>query len=557
MEKNVLRSLDAAALAIATVVSAMVLWAWAMRWLYPYDLEWMEGGMMGHAWRLANGQPLFVAPSPEFTPFIYPPGYPALVAGLSWGDMPSLAVGRALSIAGTFLAAAAIVALVRRHGRSLTMGLVAGACFLGCYRASGAFYDIVRADGVGMGLFAWSVFFAAERRKGSEIASGLLLAAAAACKHNFAAFGVPILVALLLRGSWRSAARFVASSALPAMFIYGMIQVASEGRALTYLLVVPQGHPVRWERILPGIPIEVSGWLLGAGLIVGVGVMADVFWRHWDGGADERNQWLYPALGASAALAVVTHGLPLPKGTPDAMHLDGLLLGLAIWGSMFAVIVAAGRATRSGHWRWRWWLAAGVGATALFFSAWMRGHAGGYINVLMPLQWALCAGAGLAVGQFRTSASPIASVLATAALCVQTAWIAGHLEVSNIVPTDEDLAAGDEVVAAIKGCPKGQVLVPHAAWLPVYAGRDPSPHLMAWWDLNHKKGPFKPDLKSIHTASEDQSWACAILNRQSVGYGVERGYTQSRDFDWEERELMPKTGFQVRPERMLRRKASD
>ena len=42
---------------------------------YPYDLEWMEGGTLEHVARVLGGQPLYVAPSLEFTPYIYAPLY--------------------------------------------------------------------------------------------------------------------------------------------------------------------------------------------------------------------------------------------------------------------------------------------------------------------------------------------------------------------------------------------------------------------------------------------------------------------------------------------------
>jgi hypothetical protein len=42
---------------------------------YPYDLEWMEGGVLEHVARVLHGQPLYVPPSLEFTPYIYAPLY--------------------------------------------------------------------------------------------------------------------------------------------------------------------------------------------------------------------------------------------------------------------------------------------------------------------------------------------------------------------------------------------------------------------------------------------------------------------------------------------------
>ena len=36
------------------------------RWFYPYALEWMEGGMLNHAARIAEGNGIYVEPSVEF-----------------------------------------------------------------------------------------------------------------------------------------------------------------------------------------------------------------------------------------------------------------------------------------------------------------------------------------------------------------------------------------------------------------------------------------------------------------------------------------------------------
>src|ERR1700720_4363162 len=53
--------------------------AFARRLVYPYDLEWMEGGMIGHALRLVEGQPIYAEPSARFVSFAYTPLYPIVL----------------------------------------------------------------------------------------------------------------------------------------------------------------------------------------------------------------------------------------------------------------------------------------------------------------------------------------------------------------------------------------------------------------------------------------------------------------------------------------------
>ena len=52
----------------------------AHRVAYPYDLEWMEGGMLHHALRIQQGQGIYNPPSIDFIPYLYTPLYPALLA---------------------------------------------------------------------------------------------------------------------------------------------------------------------------------------------------------------------------------------------------------------------------------------------------------------------------------------------------------------------------------------------------------------------------------------------------------------------------------------------
>src|SRR5690606_7908479 len=42
---------------------------------YPFDLEWMESGVIDHVRVVLSGEPLYREPSLEFTPYIYTPGY--------------------------------------------------------------------------------------------------------------------------------------------------------------------------------------------------------------------------------------------------------------------------------------------------------------------------------------------------------------------------------------------------------------------------------------------------------------------------------------------------
>lgn len=540
------RLLDALPVALAALVTGRVLVAMWQRWSYRWDLEWMEGGMLSHAWRLQRGLPLYDPPTAEFIPFIYPPGYSALLAaagGLFGLDYPT---GRALSIAGTLLAALAIVFVVARHTRSHVASWVGAACFLGCFRASGGFYDLVRPDAVALGLAAWSIALAVERRRGAEVASGLLLAAAFLFKHNLAAFGLPIALALWIGRGRRAALMFVLSSAGPAGAMTLLLQWRSGGRMLTYLLGVPGTHPMLWERMLVGTPGELAVWLLPAvlaGAAVLVAVQRPASWVAFGvAGATLLGAWV-------GSRSSPVRGIPM--GPPWAVGLMMAGLGAAVF-SMAPRLARASRGQGTGS--DRWWLAFGVGGTALVISGLMRAHYGGFLNVLMPAHWAISAGLGVAVGVARVRAGGLGTAALTAALMAgQLGWIHSRLDTAEVVPSAEERNAGAALVAELRTvCGDGPILAPHFAWVPVALGQAPSMHLISLWDINHAGGPYREEVQRIARAASAHRWRCVLKGgRTRIGYGVEGAYEVHSRVSAPAQKLRPQTGWRVWPTEIL------
>ncbi|MEO8704396.1 MAG: hypothetical protein ABI867_30355, partial [Kofleriaceae bacterium] len=123
------------------------------RYNYPYDLEWMEGGMLHHAQRIRDGSGIYVPPSVDFIPYLYTPLYPSLLALFGGAFGVSYTVGRAISILSLIgiAATAALQIPSRRHehprrGPAWT-GVVLGlGLFAAAYPISDGWFDLVRAD---------------------------------------------------------------------------------------------------------------------------------------------------------------------------------------------------------------------------------------------------------------------------------------------------------------------------------------------------------------------------------------------------------------------------
>jgi hypothetical protein len=299
------------------------------------------------------------------------------------------------------------------------------------------------------------------------VLGGLLLAVAFMAKQHAAMLGFPIAVALWARHGWRRAALFAAASAGPALAFVIAMQAHTGGLFLTYLVEVASGHPIVASRALPSVQ---GGKIEGA--------QAEL-WR--------------------ALPWTTTVGLLLAWAWPRRLYWGGLAFTLLVTVSL------------------------------------MRGHHGGFLNVLIPMMWlqalfpAFVAAAlrDATVGWrvlLRRIAPHVAAVLAGVQL------LAADDDYTRFVPRPRDAEAHAKVVDEIRALP-GRVFVPHAPWVAVQAGKEPSVALIALWDIDHKGGPFKDRVKLVERAVRDHHWGAVVTSKDTLGYGLSKYYTRERDLD--------------------------
>ncbi len=462
----------------AVLIGALAWVAWLFartvgpRLTYPFDLEWMEGGMLVHALRVRQGLPLYVEPGPEFIPFIYPPLYPWIVGTLGRMGEVSYALGRAVTIAGTLGASALLVIGVAQERIRWTAGLAAAALFLSCYDEVGAFLDLVRTDGLLVLLLGGALVACRRATRPALAAGGLLLALAFATKHSMAILGLPIALVLWREAGRRRAAWFLAWSAGPALLFTLVLAIASQGRFLVYLLAVPATHPIVGQRVFPLSEKELAG--------------------------------AFPWALAAAALILLLH-------------------------------------LRRRGFGFRYWVP--VAATGLVMVVLMRGHHGGYLNVLIPGFWilALVAGIGLGLGM---RAHPLAHLALAALVAFQVGK--GGWKPSRYIPTEADVAAGQQVLDVVRSYP-GPVLMPHSPWYPVLAGKEPSFALIALWDVTHPHTPFPKTDARITEAIRERRYDAVILASERFRWGLQQTYRRTRTISLPGRAFFPKTGWHARP----------
>src|SRR5262249_46961473 len=140
----------------------------------PCARERGEGGGVGESGRLAQAQPLYVAPSLAYVPLPVMPGF-AIVA--SWPVRflgVHLWILRLLASISTLAIAWLVGAAVRRETDHRFLGMVAAGLWLGSFAATSARFDLARPD---TWSWAWAIagLFTLRFSRGAAGAAGAAL----------------------------------------------------------------------------------------------------------------------------------------------------------------------------------------------------------------------------------------------------------------------------------------------------------------------------------------------------------------------------------------------
>ena len=305
--------------------SVVVAYITLTRYTYPFDLEWMEGGSLLHLLRLQAGKPLYVAPSLEFTPYIYPPLYYYLAFGLSkLTGLTWFTPLRLTSLLASLGCAILIFLIVRKQAKSTYWGLLSAGLFVATFRAGGAWFDIARVDMLFVFLMLASLYaLVAARHWTTELISGLLFALAFYTKQTSIALLLGCLLMLLLLRGWRSALRLGLSFALLTGLIVGLESILSQGWYGYYIFQLPRTHQLVdefWGQLLVQV-INIAGPLAVA-LPIGLAGAAALLRQHWQSDATL-------TIAASLNLALIAVIAGLNKGAYDNAYVPAFA-GFAI-----------------------------------------------------------------------------------------------------------------------------------------------------------------------------------------------------------------------------------
>ncbi len=256
----------AIAILAAGVHFALILFVIFSRINYRYDLEWMEGASLLQAYRISMGQRLYLQPSLEYIPLIYPPLYFYLSAILVKIIGISFLPLRIVSFASTLGCFLIIYYAVKDKTDSALIGFVAAGSFAATFRLGGAWFDIARVDMLFIFLCLAAVYFLGKHSIKDSIVAGILFSLAFLTKQTaISIFAVMALSTFILFR--KQTIPFVGSFIILTLFAYVYFNVSTNGWYQYYILTLPGSYQIRWSSLLStlqtGFEVEAVIILIG------------------------------------------------------------------------------------------------------------------------------------------------------------------------------------------------------------------------------------------------------------------------------------------------------
>jgi len=442
---------------------------------YPYDLEWMEGGLLHHALRIRHGDGIYVAPNVDFIPYLYTPLYPTLLAlfsGLFGGPAgPSYLLGRMISILGLVgIAGIAVASFVsaREHRLQAMVGAVLGlGLFAASYPYVEGWYDLVRADtfflfmvtaGIA-GLPAWARRDDGILGHGKVAAGAAVMALAFFCKQTgifYVALGGMIVVAM----NWRRAPTYAAMAGLLGLGGSWILNRATQGWFWIYVSEIHRAHDFNMDRFYASF-----GNIL----------------------------WHFPAL-----TIVVAATVPLVAATAiRARGIPAAAQPFVLWSAAFAASTIVG--------------AIGWGTEFAHFNAYMPAllHGALAAGAAIPAVLAcvrLVFRARRAAGALAMGCAGIAA-LALTVTCFRARW-----QPQRFIPTAADVAAGGRLIQRLKSI-DGDIWMPSHPWYLVLAGKVPHVHRMGIKDVTTRQ---TRTIERLDDKLRDHGFAAIVLDNRDL-----------------------------------------
>ena len=358
MKVSAARIPQAVVLLAAAAFAAMYFITALPRFVYPYDLDFDEDSILMQSQRVAEGQPVYVAPNADFNPQVYMPLFFWIGGLLIKLGGPNLPLLRGISLAATLTTTGVIYLVAWHESGQRWIALACAGLFLGGYRINGFWYEIIRVDslfvallvsGLALGLYAG-------RSRPRLGLSAAVLALACLTKQTGLLVGAGLAVYLWLTLG-RRAAWFGLPFLLLALAPIFLLNSLTQGWFFYHVFTIGSADPIELGRGVNYVVFEVFG-VMGALSLTAIAAAwleaRRTGWRFWI-----TQPWL---LGI--ALGVVLSGLGRIRvggNLNNRMPAYALLcLAPALWGRHASALPLDWPALRRAWDRWPQWGLAGA-----------------------------------------------------------------------------------------------------------------------------------------------------------------------------------------------------
>jgi 4-amino-4-deoxy-L-arabinose transferase-like glycosyltransferase len=235
---------------------------------YPFELEWVESGMLNSVRRITQGQKLYVAPSIDFVPFLYAPLFFYVAAAFTKFTGVSYVAMRLVSALATLGCCVLIYAFVFTETRRRLAAIAGAGLFLACYPLVEGFYDIGRTDSLFVFFMLLALFFS---RRGHPVLAALAWVLCFQTKQTL----LPVAIVLLCV-DWQRPRRILMGLGTFVLALGGSIawmNHATHGWYSLYLFHIAGAFGISWRQALLFFPNAVLA-PMGVALLLGLAAWA-------------------------------------------------------------------------------------------------------------------------------------------------------------------------------------------------------------------------------------------------------------------------------------------
>jgi hypothetical protein len=271
-------------------------------WRFPLFLETMEGTVLQHAQRLADGLWVYPTPTADFVALAYAPLYYVLCAPMIWIFGPELAALRIVATAGYALSIWVTFAATRDRTGDWRWGLIASGLFASAYKVMDAYLDTAHSDSWMIGAaLAGTLMIERATTRTRQCVGVAVLCAAFWFKQHGALFAIGGVAYLTLRcGTWRSLPAYAVATVLgPALYLISPWFFGPATHLFTF--VVPSSWSVFSPRSLARL-----GVFMTTSYPVLVGLAAFDYIGAWRDRFSSLSIWHIQGIAALASGAMAT-----------------------------------------------------------------------------------------------------------------------------------------------------------------------------------------------------------------------------------------------------------